>query len=540
MAPRLFLLALVFSFSTAIVVEGAPKGKNVKCKENELYKQCADRDDLFCPDACPQDCAVDCRPCKPVCLSAPPKPSKIKCDDGPKKCKKLFCPVSCPETCVANCDTCQAVCPPMPPPPVVITPSPPPPPPPPVVITPSPPPPPPPVVITPSPPPPSVATPSPPPSVVTPSPPPPPVVITPSPPPPPVVLTPSPPPPPPVVITPSPPPPPSVATPSPPPPPVVIIPSSPPPPPPVISTPWPPTPYIPPPPPDSSEAAGGKRVRCKSPLFPNCKEEHRCPVPACPDRCVVNCVTCSPVCECDMPGAVCQDPRFIGADGLTFYFHGKKDKDFCIISDTNLHINAHFIGRRNIKMGRDFTWVQSLGIMFQNHRIYVGAKKTATWDNSKDRLDLSFDGQPVYIPQGESQKWQPNSAPVVKITRTRIRNAVEIEVEGNFRIKATVVPITKQESQIHNYNITDDDCFAHLDMGFKFYALSGDVTGVLGQTYARNYVSRVKMGIDMPVLGGDREFGSSSLFSTDCAAARFNGAHKSSSTPRKDYKYAKY
>ncbi|KAK4340211.1 hypothetical protein RND71_041673 [Anisodus tanguticus] len=46
---------------------------------------------------------------------------------------------------------------------------------------------------------------------------------------------------------------------------------------------------------------------------------------------------------CDKPGAVCQDPRFIGADGITFYFHGK-DKDFCLVSDSNLHINGHFIG----------------------------------------------------------------------------------------------------------------------------------------------------------------------------------------------------
>ncbi|KZV24910.1 hypothetical protein F511_21608 [Dorcoceras hygrometricum] len=423
---RLFLLALILF--TAIHVEGAPplQNKNVRCRENRLYPECSRREDLFCPDTCPRDCAVECRSCVPVCV-----PPVVRCRNGPKRCRNLLCPASCPETCVANCDTCQVACPP-PPPPVVITPSPP------------------------------------------------------------------PPPPPPIVITPSPPPPPPITTPI-------------------------------PPPPDSSEAAGGKRVRCKSKLFPDCKEEHRCPA-ACPDRCEVNCVTCSPVCECNMPGAVCQDPRFIGADGLTFYFHGKKDSDFCIISDTNLHINAHFIGRRNIEMGRDFTWVQSLGILFQNHRIYVGAKKTATWDNAKDRLDLSFDGQPVYIPQGEGQKWQVNSATGLKVTRTRTTNAVEIELEGNFRIKTTVVPITKQESQIHKYNITGDDCFAHLDLGFKFYSLSGDVTGVLGQTYATNYVSRVKMGVDMPVLGGDKEFGSSSLFSTDCAAARFN-----ISRPWRDY-----
>ncbi|KAF7119621.1 hypothetical protein RHSIM_Rhsim13G0108800 [Rhododendron simsii] len=58
----------------------------------------------------------------------------------------------------------------------------------------------------------------------------------------------------------------------------------------------------------------------------------------CPDRC-----------PCNLPGGLCQDPRFVGGDGLTFYFHGKKDQDFCIVSDSNLHINAHFIGRRNDK-----------------------------------------------------------------------------------------------------------------------------------------------------------------------------------------------
>ncbi|GKC38148.1 hypothetical protein Tco_1050532 [Tanacetum coccineum] len=73
--------------------------------------------------------------------------------------------------------------------------------------------------------------------------------------------------------------------------------------------------------------------------------------------------------SCDMPGAVCQDPRFIGVDGITFYFHGKKDNDFCLVADKNLHINGHFIGKRNKNMGRDFTWVQSIGVLFANHKL---------------------------------------------------------------------------------------------------------------------------------------------------------------------------
>lgn len=100
---------------------------------------------------------------------------------------------------------------------------------------------------------------------------------------------------------------------------------------------------------------------------------------------------------------------------------------------------------------------------------------------------------------------------------------MEIEAEGRFKIKAVVVPITEKDSLIHNYGVTQEDCFAHLDLSFKFYELTNEVSGVLGQTYARNYVSRAKMGVSMPVLGGEREFASSGLFSTDCAASRFIG-----------------
>jgi len=226
--------------------------------------------------------------------------------------------------------------------------------------------------------------------------------------------------------------------------------------------------------------------------------------------------------DCNKPGAVCQDPRFIGADGITFYFHGKKDQDFCLVTDSDLHINAHFIGKRNTTMGRDFTWVQSLGILFEDHQLYLGALKTATWDDAMDRLALSFDGQLITLPEFEGARWR---SPVsgVTIVRSGATNKVEVQAEGKFKIKAVVVPITEKESLIHKYGINDKDCFAHLDLSFKFYSLSEEVNGVLGQTYASSYVSRVKMGVAMPVLGGEREFSTSSLFATDCAVARFRG-----------------
>ncbi|KAA8544225.1 hypothetical protein F0562_022237 [Nyssa sinensis] len=286
-----------------------------------------------------------------------------------------------------------------------------------------------------------------------------------------------------------------------------------PPPPPRPMTPSPPLPPVSPPP-----LISPKKVYCKNKYYPHCyRMEHYCPS-ACPHQ------------YCNKPGAVCQDPRSIG-DGITFYFHGKKDHDFFIVSDSNLHVNAHFVGRRNEKIKRDFTWVQSLGILFDTHQLFIGAMKTAIRNDAVDRLAIVFDGKPVIFPEGEGSRWQPIAEPAgLSITRSRHTNGVviEVEVEGNFKIKATVIPIIEQNSRVHNYVITEEDCFAHLDLGFKFNSLSGYVNGVLGQTYSSSYVSRVKMSVAMPVLGGDKEFASSSFFATDCAVARFSGHFNSS------------
>ncbi|XP_028097009.1 serine/arginine repetitive matrix protein 2-like [Camellia sinensis] len=313
-------------------------------------------------------------------------------------------------------------------------------------------------------------------------------------------------------------PPPSTST-----PPSPLPPSSPSPSPPTTTPSSPPSPPLPP-------STSPKKAKCKNKNYPHCydMEFFVCPS-TCPGGCEVDCVSCRPVCKCDMPGAVCQDPRFIGGDGITFYFHGKKDRDFCLVSDSNLHINAHFIGKRSLNMTRDFTWVQSIAILFDTHKLFLGALKTSSWDDSVDRLSLSFDGQPIFLPLNGGARWRSAASPAVSISRIGDTNSVSVEVEGNLKITAKVVAITEEDSRIHKYGVTRDDCFAHLDLGFKFLDLSDGVSGVLGQTYGRDYVSKVKMGVLMPVMGGEREFATSSLFAVDCSVARFRGQREADS-----------
>lgn len=227
--------------------------------------------------------------------------------------------------------------------------------------------------------------------------------------------------------------------------------------------------------------------------------------------------------DCNVPGAVCEDPRFIGGDGNTFYFHGRRDRDFCLLSDASLHINGHFIGSHVPGLKRDPTWVQAIAVQFSNrHRLYIGARKTATWDDESDRLAVVFDGEDVHLPGVANARWKAPSAPSLTVTRTnKAANGVVVELAGVFKITANAVPITEEDSRVHSYGVTSDDCLAHLDLAFKFYALSDGVHGVLGQTYRSGYVNRMDVTKKMPVMGGEREFVASGLFATDCSVARY-------------------
>ncbi|CAN7005936.1 hypothetical protein IGI04_009678 [Brassica rapa subsp. trilocularis] len=300
---------------------------------------------------------------------------------------------------------------------------------------------------------------------------------------------------------------------------------------------------------DKEQSEAAARYRVLSPL-PTGQEQAMCQAKGpcyyktlvcpgeCPKRkptknrntkgCFIDCTSkCEATCKwrktnCNGYGSLCYDPRFVGGDGRMFYFHGSKGGNFAIVSDNNLQINAQFIGTRPAGRTRDFTWVQALNVMFETHNLVITANRVTQWDENSDAFTLRYNEELITLPEDEQTEWRATSGQrEIVIERTDERNSVRVLVSGLVQMDIRVRPIGKEENRVHNYQLPQDDAFAHLETQFKFVDLSELVEGVLGKTYRPDYVSSAKVGVPMPVVGGEDKYQTPSLFSPTCRLCRF-------------------
>ncbi|KAI3880477.1 hypothetical protein MKW92_006149 [Papaver armeniacum] len=265
------------------------------------------------------------------------------------------------------------------------------------------------------------------------------------------------------------------------------------------------------------ETCAGQQIACPNecPSFkPANPKAKACFIDCNSPKCEASCKKEKP--NCSGKGSACGDPRFVGGDGVVFYFHGKANQHFTLVSDSNFQINSRFIGRRPEGRSRDNTWIQSLGLLFSSNSFTFAAKKVANWEDNVDQLVFTYNNQPITISEGHRSSWSAPDSPLV-VERTADTNSITVTLPGVVEISASVVPITEQDDRVHNYQIPyGEDCFAHLEVQFRFFDLSERVEGVLGQTYRSEFQSPVKIGVAMPIMGGEAKYITSSLVSAYC------------------------
>ncbi|KAI3986215.1 hypothetical protein MKX01_004359 [Papaver californicum] len=174
-----------------------------------------------------------------------------------------------------------------------------------------------------------------------------------------------------------------------------------------------------------------------------------CP-PECPLRkpkknkkikgCYVDCSRCEAICKfgranCDGYGSICYDPRFVGGDGVMFYFHGATGSDFALVTDDEFQINAHFIGTR--PQGRTRDWIQALPVMFDIHNLVLAAKGVAKWDDKVDSLIVRWDGENIEIPADGEAEWGTtvDGDRKVIVERTADTNSIRVTNKINMKNK---------------------------------------------------------------------------------------------------------
>ncbi|KAF7821448.1 Root cap [Senna tora] len=137
---------------------------------------------------------------------------------------------------------------------------------------------------------------------------------------------------------------------------------------------------------------------------------------------------CKAVCRrrklnCNAPGSGCYDPRFIGGDGRVFYFHGKSNENFALVSDSDLRINAHFIGHRPTGRSHHYTWIQALGILFHSQSFSLEATRSVQWNDDVDLLKFTYNGNDRVLPEGALSSWKSPEGEI-KAERIARKNSV--------------------------------------------------------------------------------------------------------------------
>ncbi|CAK9160206.1 unnamed protein product [Ilex paraguariensis] len=134
--------------------------------------------------------------------------------------------------------------------------------------------------------------------------------------------------------------------------------------------------------------------------------------------------------------------------------------------------------------------------------------ETATWDDNTNHLKFSYNGDDLFLPEDPLLVWN-SPEKYLKVERIFSKNSVIVSITDVAEIAVNVVPVTKEDDRIHNYQ-------------FRFFGLSPEVEGVLDRTYQLDFENPAKPGVAMPVVGGEDKYRTTSLPSAECKSCVFS------------------
>ena len=198
-------------------------------------------------------------------------------------------------------------------------------------------------------------------------------------------------------------------------------------------------------------------------------------------------------------GSVSGDPHFVGAHGTRYDFNGLPGRDYCLFSDSSVHINMHMIGY-GVNGGKPEdgktvrTWIGKMAIMWKvggkSHSLVLSAREGPQVKRGPGFLagaELDRVALPA-LQEGETHalvgggnftfdhigSWGHHKDP---------EDVYLITLPGLVTIRLAL------RTEVHRWR-TRSNAWTHFDVSLSQVSSSSKVHGVLGQTFRKDRGSR--------------------------------------------------
>ncbi|GJP52559.1 hypothetical protein CLOM_g11661 [Closterium sp. NIES-68] len=186
------------------------------------------------------------------------------------------------------------------------------------------------------------------------------------------------------------------------------------------------------------------------------------------------------------------DPHFTGADGSHFDFSGRPNRNYALISDAHIQINAFFGGRYGVwaNHAKALTWIRSLAILTGHHLLVLDARRGASAEYGDGYLvrilvdgsamELDTPGTSLQLWPGAELAWvaagKRDGGDLIDVYELKVANVVTLRVTLRPEIAAMR---------------TATDGTVHMSIGVERASLSPAVHGILGQTFRPDFIGRL-------------------------------------------------